>query len=86
MGVLVDADLIDRVRNFVHSALSPNIADQDDIFRSGLVTSLFGIRMIAFIEKEFRVVVGDEDLSLENFSSVMNICKFVEAKSISRGQ
>jgi acyl carrier protein len=69
-----------KVRAFITSLLGRPIYDAEDIFRSGLVSSLFGIQLLTFIESEFGLKVVDEDLDLMNFSSIENICNFVSRK------
>ena len=69
-----------KVRTFITNFLARPISDAEDIFQSGLVSSLFGLQLLTFIENEFGVKVTDEDLDLTNFSSIENICNFVSRK------
>ena len=69
-----------KVRAFMTRFLGRPISDAEDIFQSGLVSSLFGIQLLTFIESEFGLIVGDDDLDLMNFSSIENICNFVSRK------
>ena len=57
------------------------LGDEDDIFSGGYVNSLFAMQLIAWLEKEFGVVVADSDLQIGNFNSVNAIVAFVERKT-----
>ncbi len=54
--------------------------DADNIFELGFVDSMFALKLVTFIETEFGIKVGNEDLNLANFSSVDNIVNFVNKK------
>jgi acyl carrier protein len=53
------------------------VMDQDNIFELGFVDSLFAMKLVSFIEKEFDMVVSNNDLSLHNFSTVENLDSLV---------
>ena len=55
-------------------------SDDDHIFRKGFVDSLFAVKLLAFLEQEFDIKIGNEDLNIENFHSVNKIICFVENK------
>lgn len=55
--------------------------DDDDIFGLGLVNSLFAMQLVMFLEKEFSVVVENEDMNLDNFRTINRMIGFIEAKS-----
>jgi methoxymalonate biosynthesis acyl carrier protein len=60
--------------------------DEDDIFRLGFVNSLFAMKLINYIEREYGVVIQSEDIRLDNFSSVTNIVHFIAGKLSVVGQ
>ena len=69
------------VRAFVLSAINVmNLGDDDDLFESGLVNSLFAIQLMTFIEKSFGIEVGIDDLDIENFKSLNATTAFVMSK------
>jgi acyl carrier protein len=43
--------------------------------------SLDSIQLLVALEREFRLVVDDEDVTPELFHSVTSICRLVEAKT-----
>jgi methoxymalonate biosynthesis acyl carrier protein len=57
------------------------LGDGDDIFSGGYVNSLFAMQLMAWLEKEFDVIVADSDLQIDNFNSVNSIAAFVERKT-----
>ena len=74
-------DISPRVRAFLQRYIGARpFGDDDDIFAGGFVNSLMAIQLVAFIEKEFSVTIGDDDLNLQNFSSVNRITDFVARK------
>jgi methoxymalonate biosynthesis acyl carrier protein len=46
------------------------IGETDDIFDSGLVTSLLALQLVNFIETRFGIRVADEDLERRNFRTI----------------
>ena len=63
-------------RFFKNHDLQPN----EDIFALGFVNSLLAMQLVAFVEKEFGISVGDEDLDLDNFRSIDAITNLVTRK------
>lgn len=61
--------------------VTEKLGDEDDIFSSGYVNSLFAMQLIAWLEKEFGVIVADSDLQIANFNSVSSIATFIERKT-----
>jgi acyl carrier protein len=60
--------------------INVNVADDEDIFASGLVNSLFAMQLVLFIEKEFSIKVENEDLDYDNFRTLNAIVGFIERK------
>ena len=59
----------------------PNLADDDNLFESGIVNSLFAVQLMTFIEKTFAIEVGIDDLDIENFKSLNAAAAFVVTKT-----
>lgn len=55
-------------------------SDSDNIFKLGLVNSLFAMKLLNFIEGEFNITVDNEDMDIENFSSIDNIVALITSK------
>lgn len=59
------------------------IHDNDDIFALGFVNSLFAIQLVGFVEKQFQISIGAEDLDIANFRSINSIADLVRRKMAS---
>jgi methoxymalonate biosynthesis acyl carrier protein len=60
-----------------------DLSDNDNIFQLGYVNSLFAIKLLNFVEKEFNIIVENDEMDISNFSSISSIVQLVE-KKISR--
>lgn len=56
------------------------LGDDDDIFAMGFVNSLLALQLVNFLQKEFEIVIDDEDLDLDNFRSINSMNALVERK------
>lgn len=56
------------------------LADADSLLESGVIDSLGILDLATFIEREFSVQLGDDELVPENFDSLDALCKFLEVK------
>jgi len=65
-------------RFFKNQDLKP----EEDIFALGFVNSLLAMQLVTFVEKEFGIRVGDEDLDLDNFRSIQSISNLVGSKQL----
>ena len=57
-----------------------NLADDEDIFARGYVTSLFALQLVMFVEKQFAIKVEGDDLQLDNFCTVAAIGRLIDRK------
>ncbi len=76
---------MDETRTKIKEFLSRFFKNHDlqpgeDIFALGFVNSLLAMQLVAFVEKEFGIAVGDEDLDLDNFRSIDAIAGLVARK------
>nr|WP_154958163.1 acyl carrier protein [Paenibacillus xylanexedens] len=62
------------------------LAGDDDIFALGIVNSLFAMQLIIYIENEFGVEVANEDLNIENFSTIYKICSYIKSQQGQRAE
>lgn len=56
------------------------LGDDDDIFASGAVTSLFAMQLVLFLESKFSLTIENEDLEIDNFRTVTALCRLIERK------
>ncbi|MCH6257190.1 acyl carrier protein [Puniceicoccaceae bacterium K14] len=69
------------IRAFIQKRVNhKELSDSDNIFKLGFVDSMFALQLVSFVEKEFSVVVEDDDLVIDNFNSVDAIERFVNSK------
>ena len=72
----------ETVRRFILSSIDFTYLDDDDnLFESGIVNSLFAVQLMTFIEKTFSIEVGMDDLDIENFKSLNATTAFVLKKN-----
>ena len=71
----------ERLVRFLRSHLGDVELGRDvDFFAAGLVNSLFALQLVLFVESEFGVEVGDQDLELDNFRSIAALEDFIARK------
>jgi methoxymalonate biosynthesis acyl carrier protein len=71
-----------KIRTFISRFIRVlDLKDEEEIFALGFVKSLFAIQLVMFVEKEFGVVVDNDDIDIENFKSVNAIAALVERKT-----
>jgi acyl carrier protein len=80
-----DGEVRDSIRRFVVRSINiPDLGDDDDLFESGLVNSLFAVQLMTFIEKTFAIEVEADDLDIQNFKSLNAATGFVLRKSAAK--
>lgn len=71
----------EAIRSFILESINiPDLNDDDNLFETGIVNSLFAIQLMTFLEKSFSIEVTMDDLSMDNFQSVNATSLFVERK------
>ncbi len=54
--------------------------DEDNIFEMGFVNSLFSMKLLNYIETEYQITIENEDIDINNLSSVVNIEALIKRK------
>jgi methoxymalonate biosynthesis acyl carrier protein len=77
----MNADEICQARDFIssHANGSP-INDDEDLFASGLVNSLFAVQLVLWLERNYNITVASTDLDFANFRTLSAIVSFVDRK------
>ena len=71
-----------KIKNFLLQFFhNYNFKEDEDIFALGFVNSMFAMQLVLFVEKEFKVTIGNEDLDLENFRTINAIASLVDRKT-----
>lgn len=83
MNITVDERA--KIREYILQNLTKldgevGFSDGDNIFEIGIVNSLFAMKLLNFIEREFEITIDDSDVEIVNFSSVDNMIKLIEKK------
>lgn len=78
-------EMRENIRKFIEENMviyddEVSFRDSDNIFELGFVDSMFALKLVTFIESEFTLTVGNDDLNLTNFSSIDNIVSFINQK------
>jgi len=72
----------ERIRSFLAGHVrKKEFTDEDDLFRGGYLNSLFALELVLFVEKEFSLTIGSDDLNLDNFRTVNALAALVERKT-----
>jgi len=76
----------ETVKRFILSSIAiTDLDDDDNLFESGIVNSLFAVQLMTFIEKTFAIEVEMDDLDIENFKSLNAATAFIVKKNGRRG-
>ena len=68
------------VREFLTCSLNGELSDDDDMFALSLVSSMFAMQLVEFVEGSFGIEIDSEDLEIDNFRSIEAISALVERK------
>lgn len=72
----------EKVKRFISRFFRKReLKDDEDIFELGFVNSLFSMQLVLFIEKEFGIVIGNNDLDLNNFRTINSITGLIGKKA-----
>lgn len=69
-------------KNFVINNENADFSDDLNYFQSGFVNSLFAMRLVNFIEQTFGIEIENDELALENFSTVNNLMRLINKKMV----
>ncbi|MGE0491111.1 MAG: acyl carrier protein [Vulcanimicrobiota bacterium] len=69
-----------RVREYLLRHVPERALTEADLFGSGYLTSLFALQLVMFLEKEFSIQLGPDDLQRANFQSFQALIGLVRAK------
>jgi acyl carrier protein len=71
-----------RIREFLiehfPSARKHPLTEDDHLLANGIVDSLGVLDLVAYLEREFNIAVGDDDLVPEHFESLRRLTAFVQ--------
>ena len=71
----------EAIRTFIQTSINiDGFGNDENLFESGIVNSLFAVQLMTFIERAFDIEVGTDDLDIENFKSIDATTAFVAKK------
>jgi acyl carrier protein len=71
----------ERLRGFLARHMNGrSLGDDEEIFSTGFVSSMFAMQLVLFLEKDFKIAVANEDLDLANFQTINAIAGLIERK------
>jgi len=78
-------ELNQKIRSFIETQFvvfedEVKFEDHNNIFEMGFVNSLFAMQLLEYIESEFGITVDNDDLDIQNFSTVNNIVALINRK------
>jgi acyl carrier protein len=76
----------DEVGKFILEEFLPKgyvLNDDVSLFDSGIIDSLGVIKLIAFIEEKFKIIINPSEVRIENFNTIDKITDII-SKKISR--
>jgi len=85
MAIEQSAPVKDQIREFIQRDLASakgvsSFSDTESLMESGVIDSLGIFRLVAFLEENFRVRIGDEEITHDNLKSVDSIEQMVLGK------
>lgn len=73
-----------RIRGFLiqhfPSARKHALGEDDPLLANGILDSLGVLDLVGFLERDFQIVVADEDLVPEHFETLRRLTAFVEER------
>ncbi|MGN9863920.1 acyl carrier protein [Bacillus swezeyi] len=78
-------NLHEKVREYIENNLAVfddeiELSNDDHIFEMGFVNSLFAMKLVNYLEQDFGFQLNNDDLDIDNFSTVNRIVKLIEKK------
>lgn len=82
------ADVQKKIREFIEDNFlfredRAAISDTESLLEAGVIDSTGVLELVAFLESEFGLAVGDADIVPENLDSISRIAGYVGRKSAS---
>ena len=68
------------MENILLGSADQSIADDDSFLEKGIIDSTGILELVAFVEDEFNIEVGDEELIPDNFDSIEKLAVYTRGK------
>jgi methoxymalonate biosynthesis acyl carrier protein len=74
----VSAEAIEEaLLSFLEERIKSTVATDQDLFKSGLVSSMFAMQLVVYLEERYDIAVIGPDLTLDNFRTVQAMTSLV---------
>ena len=73
------------IANFLYGQDAASLTDDESFLENGIIDSTGVLELVAFLEQQFAMTVGDRELIPENLDSVQNATRFVARKLKEQG-
>jgi methoxymalonate biosynthesis acyl carrier protein len=70
-------DTEEALRSYLADRLRTTVEVDQDLFESGLVTSMFAMELVVYLEQTFQIAVLGPDLRLDNFRTARTMAALV---------
>lgn len=70
----------ERIKSYLLKHVPERALREPDLFGSGYVNSMFALQLVMFLESEFSIQLGSEDLQRANFQSFHALAGLVKSK------
>jgi methoxymalonate biosynthesis acyl carrier protein len=76
--VVITAEAIEEtLLSFLAERIKTTVTTDQDLFKSGLVSSMFAMQLVVYLEERYDIAVIGPDLTLDNFRTVQAMTKLV---------
>lgn len=79
--VTTDEAVRENLHEFLQRRTRTAVAADQDLFASGLVSSLFALELVVHVESAFGVTIAGPDLTLDNFRTITAMTALVRRLS-----
>lgn len=83
-------EIVEQLRSFVVENFlfgqKDSLTNDTDFFKKGIIDSTGIVELISYIEMTFNFTIADEELTIENFSSINKVSDFVKQKLNGRAE
>ncbi|CDR05505.1 acyl carrier protein [Streptomyces iranensis] len=76
-GPGTDSAIEETLKSYLVDRLKTEVTFDQDLFESGLVSSMFAMELVVHLEKTFEVSIVGNDLRLANFRSIRSMAALV---------
>ena len=73
------------ITNFLFGQDGGRLTDTESFLEGGIIDSTGVLELVAFLEQQFGIAVGDRELLPDNLDSVQNAAAFVSRKLEAKG-